>query len=832
MLAHELSHVMLTRQLDNFSAEALSKHNDAFTGLLVRIYNSVPKDLLDDIKLGSDDVRDFLIELFCDLLATSIRGTSYIYAVFLEIFGLDIEHHFAGYSEYINLEQLQAKLLLEEFTVCSADLDWYLRLKILCQWYPFIKVRNERDVLSDCTIRGISSLCDQFLHGIQKKSTFGDLQENTNFEDNWIIVLTKIQEALIGSKFTKIIFEWRQKREAGYKNAQFRDLIYDNYDLDNETREGLYKVFFHMKTQRPNKPLSKYSGQVIQKKTIQDFEEFYFTRKYGTIIKGYDGAYKVRKLIPFLFSTIYDIPYQASILRAKDFINSFEYVSLDEKYCYLHDDMSPGHELFQIALEINYHNIQQSLYKFSTITKLIADVLKSLNSNSEEYEILCKWLGSDNDNGVENDYQINDKNNYNNSRHEIRENSPQYSAYRILRYYQKNIIEVKNLKNSRHLYRYLETLMRWKLISLVDAVNRIGGCGIRENILMFDSLEHNLSVNPAKNSLSLAASKALNGIIQTDKSQFGLQAESLLIERISVLGARFPNESIVDKTEQNESIFDATEPYKCLETDGGRSYYIPTMGGFDIIKISERCHARDRKMPILQNKNGEKIYVPHFIRREYGIRYNLYDDKVQSLDDVKFNRCIGFVSILLNHRSVRLEFLKNLKQIINKECDFFSKDSFAIIGEGWGDVILVMFSNESDGKRNHFEDLFDLQQKIYNLFIVERTETIFTTSNFFSTLKQKKYSEMTITIRLRLKSNINSQTIISEFEEEISKILKKHSNKQKDIRVSQIPGRFDYEFVFININNNTGKIIKDLFKLRYIDDFASTIGRRIRDITT
>ena len=269
-----------------------------------------------------------------------------------------------------------------------------------------------------------------------------------------------------------------------------------------------------------------------------------------------------------------------------------------------------------------------------------------------------------------------------------------------------------------------------------------------------------------------------------------------------------------------------------------KNQFFPTLGQYDAIgfvNVKLPCKCR---IPSFEKNNtgydsdAEK-FITHFSLREIAIPVRITQQKTQKsaikpLTGYLDGEVSAVISISLQRRSMRLNILYRILQAINnidktsktkkhgnmerKLFDFYSsvpKDMclHALLTDGWGDVLLV-FSKKDDWEKERDMDkfvdyIFELQEALYEDFMVDRTEITFMPKCLDSIMYNENYG---IRVNLRFMED-------RRLEQSLSKYLKAYTDatKQSDegtpegvllnnANIVRTPGRMDFA---IQINAST-----------------------------
>ncbi|WP_152426935.1 hypothetical protein [Paramagnetospirillum caucaseum] len=196
---------------------------------------------------------------------------------------------------------------------------------------------------------------------------------------------------------------------------------------------------------------------------------------------------------------------------------------------------------------------------------------------------------------------------------------------------------------------------------------------------------------------------------------------------------------------------------------------------------------------------------------------------------------LAFLSITLNVRTERLDFLHRLKTFYagepskaggaNNHNDGrednikpqMTEDDLVLLSEGWGDVIIAFQVKSADGpetnfecdRRNRLEQIFKLQNRLFSDFMVERTELILTFSSLTYVVSKniapppaKERNDMwpfSIISRVRITKAYGDGSAMTSANDRFVKRLQDFQNYCSDGRafdVVRTPGRTDFTIYF------------------------------------
>lgn len=182
---------------------------------------------------------------------------------------------------------------------------------------------------------------------------------------------------------------------------------------------------------------------------------------------------------------------------------------------------------------------------------------------------------------------------------------------------------------------------------------------------------------------------------------------------------------------------------------------------------------------------------------------------------------MSFVSVRLNSNTSRLNFLfRFLSETEDRESnlpyysDFihsFTKHDYVLLSDGWGDLLFVLHDcvgcshpNLTGNilghkeQKSRLEEIFDIQNFLYQDFQVDRTEMFFTPMAVDLSLKQADKFRITINARVREERLLNhiNDVFVQAFNEKISVAF---AGRVK-CTIFKIAGSMDFEIRFDKID--------------------------------
>lgn len=272
-----------------------------------------------------------------------------------------------------------------------------------------------------------------------------------------------------------------------------------------------------------------------------------------------------------------------------------------------------------------------------------------------------------------------------------------------------------------------------------------------------------------------------------------------------------------------------------IKADGDGQYgqcrYQTVMGRFDLLSL-ERCRPLHRgPLPRFKEKDGTDYWIPYFRRQELVIPFRLHHDGRFPKEYEEDYEIYAALPILLTQRTARLPFVYRLWEIAEEQKKAqhkggrestpdagngnpkpqtlsevrFSEHDRAMIGEGWGDIIILfgkkrILAEECNGggargtqiyrtavNAEDVEHALDIQSVIYEDFLVDRTELVFFSSALSAAAVDEK-QRFKVFIDVRLEEDRKSQHVNESIKAAFHKTAAKNWDAEK------LAGPMDFRF--------------------------------------
>ena len=181
VMAHEASHIIILEALGDLAHPPDDIRE--FGGPLATFLEHLIKiaDVYDDEE--NAEVYDesdkhhrmqlFISEVLADLTAVSISGPAYLFALFEELFGRDLDH-LAGrreQREWRDLERARERINTR-FGEAPARIGWYTRIMLCCEVLRHAPRPTEDTAFTQTLIEGIKHNCEDMLEFLQSRPEF------------------------------------------------------------------------------------------------------------------------------------------------------------------------------------------------------------------------------------------------------------------------------------------------------------------------------------------------------------------------------------------------------------------------------------------------------------------------------------------------------------------------------------------------------------------------------------------------------------------------------------------------------------------------------------
>lgn len=849
LISHEVAHGFLYDAIGGASPQTFSYGGNPFCSLLRTIYQYLKNRDID--KVIPDAPLNLEREIAVDLLVASIQGPAYLYAVFLELCGSELDSLFrTGADDYVDLE------LLDRLSGASGQYDlnrgWFIRLSILCVWIEEMAYSRSGNAFKDEAYEKISSSVRFIINNmISYLDTLAPLDMQS--KGYWLSLQSDIRKIVCSSEMIFKVRGWikTKSKDCYCKNARAKNNPSYSQPLNQVPREFLIVWLQDRIKQLKGKDLSQDEKGKLEK-------------KYAVSQKG-------------LYEYIYDIPWQTSTLFISDGLNYLGDSDFDSRNVVkdISKMISLMREGYMFALEFYLATTEPSSVRIEDVSKLLIDeclwyeIAEKSSSVAfiECFKQIWRWFGGRKDSSF----------------------YPNRHNFAAISYSGRKFIEKKDLcdiadEHIDYVSRLLEICVdqgvevkdshEYKEIRKIGAVQLIKVntkvSGERTKKFLYNLMDEKLR------DLCLIIKKCGN---DTD-GQFLKQFElfSSLYDYLQIVTSNYPevdsegtatnyitwfkvvaNSLCKDSTSKvlNQSytlgritlggmhrLIDSDEMFECYQTCRGRLessrlglamnnlyYYnsVSLAGHYDciisapqiknsIFHLPQFCFPSPGNSGVIERTNEHKeLFIPFFVRWEVGLPMRLdsasWEENRSKEESGQFfsSKVICFVSIALTKSSSRFSFLARLlKSISCKQSSgadyvgglggYIEKRDRAFLSDGSEDVLLVLTGNAEDVER-----AFKLKRQFEDDFQVASAEILFTTYAMDSVLLDGTKINTSMKIRSLNAGNLKLGKI-SE------RIANNFSQKQIPLRLHmyRLPRKMDYGLRFEVDKNEKQQITADI----------------------
>ncbi len=871
IIAHEIAHCIIRDYMGDLNGP-LHHSNGLFSDLISDIYDIFN---IFDAHPGLPgayrntpliDAHSLVREMAADMLAISAKGSSYLYALFLELFPSGLERILESPSGRID-----PLVILEEPIHCPTKAvlkrsDWYLRLLVASEWLKFIHHGTTTELDSQL-MAGVVISCE-------KLSTYLDTLVPDSFSDSgkkWSSLATQIVKLLKRHPATKAIKTWRKMRSK---------------DEGNKDKKGARN--FPRSTMRLSREIRAMTLEILRceatKRHRKHIDEDEMLMKYGLYSSS---ALRKTPSRDNLYRHIYDIPWQSSLFRAIDFYAQLDHNPLHRPpktnpFRTLHEDFSLGRDIFFFALDFYIWRSESAARRLISTVTIVREILSKTSANSslspsgtpyrkQLFDILRNWI--DSTPTIQGETEWPPIKSIDDLIFTIQDHSdkpgPKLRKYeRACGHILKDLFdklsacwgEIKDYEQTRNetepsiipIYTYLSIRAsdtRQENMTAIKSDKEYFFSTLKEAFL---SPPHNISY------------------IDTSDTNKLRELKGVLIGRISLSG---PYSKTYDPKRQTKSgtcpplfiidmISEAATDFSRKSRSGDyRATLLPVLGRYDFFSIQPTSYLCRCTLPNFpntrKNPNNEKCWPVFFLRREMAFEIQLSShSKQEELDDDEEKNCgndiAAFLVITLQKRSYRLDFIYRLIHAINEKASYseflngdrdlqtiesigrlFTPDDSAFLTDGWCDLVIAFRYAQGPLKDNgsasdRLSDIFKIQRAIYQDFMVDRTELILSTSALYVACNNMP-DKWDVHIRIRLMEDNSLIPSNKLFKNHLTEVMEKWPSS---IEINEIPGRMDFSIRFIKTDS-----VRDIFlellgesKMwvrQLIDRVDTTIGKKL-----
>ncbi len=909
LVAKEIAQSVIRNDMKDLSDNYLSNNVNDFTTLIVILYREI-NEFTKDVKALEpvrENVHLLIREIAYDLLAVSIKGISYLYAIFLAIVG-------DGLEEQLRINNILRVEAIYDLSQAVAPFEeqfmWFIRLQLCSYWIQKV-MHVPLSSLDKIVVSGVTEVCDQLVDYLDSSVP----ATHTAVGVLWKQLVARLEIKIDQSYMITTVRQWREKRSQDtwneHKNKKEvsghsgeKNYHRSTMRLDVRLQNYLYRQILHQKSCQKYKPLFGYPDSDLGAR----FKEVYGLESEKINVPYTDDSLNYPR---WLFRHLYDIPFQCAVMRSIDILGNTnkgggqnyqpEKLTWGEFIEQAHQDMSMGRELFAFSLEFYTWGRESPRNRLVLCNNLIMFILPDL-SKSVDRDVLKPLI----------DWQRGAPAFSDNSAPKIAKKYADYSHNKLRQAFtsanpNEEVSPLLEKLGAIHINaafsfirestasqeRRLEQLAGYKLKELLTIYERLEK---KENLgkklsilkslgafLRIRNSNHNETSHEAGRSSPLARERFFTLLLPTfgdkekEKEEKPPLIKPVMISRIAmtnyyaVAKVPFDNkedypgkevdneningltlyESLTNKAWMNNSVIEERNNKK--KKGNGSSILL---GQYDAINIKPTrlpCHC---KIPEFEEyeKQEEERFSTHFVRRELALPVTIYSSSDVTKDTNK--QLLAIISISLQRRSMRLNLIYRLldgvafegeeNELAELESSIYKLrnnhanniDIKGYLTDGWGDLLLMI---EVDKTKIHSEetgdlidDIFNLQQSLYEDFMVDRTELTYTPVCLDHFASSKEY-DFSFAVRLMEDRKLEESMKMYRNAFDEKKKQNKHDllNKEQTSMV-RTPGQMDYILRFAlkekklpqNIYNALLEWIADKPK---DDDSTSVVGKWYSD---
>ena len=303
LVAKEVADSVIRNRLGNLDDNYLSNRVNDFSTLMVILFNeanSFTKDI-NILKPVRDNLRGLLRELANDFLAASVKGVSYLYALFLSILGEGLEKQLRV-TGTIHLSSIYE--LIGGVSSYEANFMWYFRLRLISFWLRKIS-HKEISSLDEVVLSGTTQACDEIIGFLDANAP----PTRTSCGVLWKQLAINLEEKINRSYLIVDVRGWRENRsrdtwDEEIKNSGDKKYLRSTIRLHERLQNHLFEQVLYNKSSVEYKPLSTCENRdaLLEK----------FTKTYGLKINKVMVPYSPEEFLEqprCLFRHLYDIPF-------------------------------------------------------------------------------------------------------------------------------------------------------------------------------------------------------------------------------------------------------------------------------------------------------------------------------------------------------------------------------------------------------------------------------------------------------------------------------------------------------------------------------------------
>lgn len=779
MIAHETAHLVLHQYFDNLSDIFLQHSPTDFVALqraLLRVLGEYDR-ILGIGRLSPAHKPRFLIrEISCDLLAASVKGFSYLYALLLETVGTGLERYLlhgnfeAGidFSDLIDLDMIYS-LAGTGGHPLTMRRDWWLRLKLVIFWLKRVH-HWQPSGLDIILLEGTDSLLDNLLVFFDRIT----LSPEDKKGELWKALFGRLCDEIEISPAVSAVRQWRVERSCASESKKYPSEEQDPFPrsvlrLPEELSKTLKEIQMGLKIQK-GKALAAYvkddkgnpTETCTYKKMTDCFDRAYLIKhpfeyqKHEVIFSSYSGHRHSWDNKVF-HGHLFNIPWICAMTRTIDLFGYDKNIKqrypvselrdnwLDDDFykaepqqttlSILSEDNVLGRELYSLALEFYIFAAEDPIDRLVHVRHLI--MTHKETRDELDQKIVEGW-----ENKIKNDGILTGKN---------------ITHWQKQRMAEELIGEI--LGKLPHEEKYLP-LINYLTIHQKE----------RKSDVLKEIINAITSVHPDKKC-------RLQGVVveggDRDNDNGVLRCFRMILVSRYTVGGFYAMQSdeqydaFTDKHFTPVQLLDGDTTYWTAEKNVrkgcdvypfNKMKYCNVLGRYDALSFTRTRPLCRCSLPYFDVKKRDNSYgfASLLTRREFGIRIDLNNEQRRCIDHLNREKncsdecygLIGAVSVTLKRRSLRIPFLARLlasvqegddiggiskEKRLTERCRLKKEQDTVLLLDGSVDFLICFCEKRtkdtsetelSDTRIKRVGDIIDAAYWLYQDFMIERTETI------------------------------------------------------------------------------------------------------------
>jgi len=420
ILCHEVAHHCMRDRLCNLGTPYLARSSDSMASLLRQLHHCfvvrhdptsyIPPESL--LSFPSPLIR----EIAADILSTTIMRESYLFAIFQDIIGLEIESFFSnrwrGFDINLVLDYWSNGFGREHHTFA----EWHYRLHIITTLLEEISLPDDKlrsSPLAPVLISGVRGL----LHCLEEHF-ISKSQDGEKYRFTWRAIAEDLRKVVQGSAFVDDIRRWDREILERVRPNDETSLVYLGRRIDSDDAiprffrrllPAAQEFLHHALVSRKAFRLDRLMCHILSNSTIsdrfyrpshnypynfkiEDRQRMLFCLLYlpgerykETLLRFMEqrdaspfqqisiscGKKEIDSTFSRLYQHLHQIPWESAILRARDFTAANWENVHRTRVASLNEDMCPGGEFYQFALEVLLWDAKDPLERLSNAIRTV-----------------------------------------------------------------------------------------------------------------------------------------------------------------------------------------------------------------------------------------------------------------------------------------------------------------------------------------------------------------------------------------------------------------------------------------------------------------------------